>query len=49
MVSVMKGRRGITNVDSDSAKISTAKVEGIRRGSRKRVANTRLGGYITSM
>jgi transcription antitermination factor NusG len=46
---VMKGRRGITNVDSDSAKISTAKVEGIRRGSRKRVANTRLGGYITSM
>jgi hypothetical protein len=46
---VMKGKMGIDNVSGDSAKIAPTNLEELRRGSRKRVASTRLGGYITSM
>ncbi|GAU45358.1 hypothetical protein TSUD_239070 [Trifolium subterraneum] len=45
---VMKGIMGNDNKKDDSAKISPTNMEG-RRGSRTRIASTRLDGHITSM
>jgi hypothetical protein len=45
----MKGTMGNSKANDDSAKESPTNLEEVRKGSRKRVINTRLDGYITSM
>jgi hypothetical protein len=45
---VMKGNMGNKKKNDDSAIVTPTNLEGVRKGSRIRVANTRLDGYITN-
>jgi hypothetical protein len=44
----MKGNMGNKKKNDDSAIVTPTNLEGVRKGSRIRVANTRLDGYITN-
>ncbi|PNY16670.1 Ty3/gypsy retrotransposon protein [Trifolium pratense] len=46
---VMKGIMGNRGKSSDSTQMITTNEDGIRKGSRKRVTNTKLKGYITNI
>ncbi|GAU23864.1 hypothetical protein TSUD_369720 [Trifolium subterraneum] len=45
---VMKGNMDNNQINDDSANVNSTNFEGVRKGSRIRVASTRLDGYITN-
>lgn len=46
---VTKGILGSKEKKGDSANAAPANLEGVRKGSKTHVVNTRLDGYITNM